>query len=179
MIIAPQAAKAFISGYTRLLTQVHLQSNGGPNPELVQILAAARQSIVESPSLIDAAAAALDAKGPSIAKHVLDAIKTIQLKHWIFLRDTSRYSVFLDPDGKAAYAVLGLTDHTIVGGSAVAFTTGVVAYRGHYVCDGIIGKIVWLGPNMKKTFNATLSVLRKSGGFHTSPSDFGVRTLQC
>lgn len=93
MVIAPQAAKAFISGYTRLLTQVHLQSNGEPDMELVQILAAARQSVVESPSLIDAAAAALDAKGASITQDVLDAIKTIQLKHWIFLRDTSRYSV--------------------------------------------------------------------------------------
>lgn len=180
MIIAPQAAKAFISGYTRLLTQVYLQSNGEPDMELVQILAAARQSVVESPSLIDAAAAALDAKGASIAQNVIDAIKTLQLKHWIFLRDTGKYSVFLDPDGKAAYAVLGLTDpvRNLVGGSAVAFTTGVVAYRGHYVCDGIIGKIVWLGPNMKKTFNATLSVLRKSGGFHTSPSKTDIMTLQ-
>ena len=147
--------------------------------ELVQILAAARQVVVESPSLIDAAAAALDAKGRSIPKDVLDAIKTIQLKQWIFLRDTSKYSVFLDPDGNAAYAVLGLTDplRNIVGGSAVAFTTGVVAYEGHYVCDGIIGKIVWLGPNMKKTFNATFSALRNTGGFHTSPPNTDVMTL--
>jgi hypothetical protein len=142
--------------------------------------AAARQRVVESPWLIDAAAAALDAKGASIPKDVLDAIKTIQLKHWIFLRDTSKYSVFLDPDGKAAYAVLGLTDplRNIVGGSAVAFTTGVVAYGGHYVCDGIIGKIVWLGPNLKKTFNAKLSALRKTGVLYTSPLKTDVMTLQ-
>ena len=94
----------------------------------------------------------------------------MQLKKWIFLRDTKRYSLFVDPNGEAAYGVLGLTQRIrdIVGGSGVMLETALVPYRGHFVCDGVVSEVLWLGLNCRKDFAALFSKLKKNGAFYTS-----------
>ena len=59
----------------------------------------------------------------------------------------------MDAETKRAFAVLGLTDRLrdIVGGSGVVLETGLVCYRGRFVCDGLVYKKLWVGPNYKKT----------------------------
>lgn len=170
MVIDSHSAAHFIAGYKSLLTEVHHQSGAEPSTSVLEMLAAAREAAYEDPALLDAAVASLEADGQTVPQDVLSATRTLRLKHWVFLRDTTRYSVFIEPNGTEAYAVLGLTDRIrdIVGGSARAIKTGVVEYRGRYVCDGIFGNVVWLGANLKKEFNTTLSLLKKSGGFRVA-----------
>jgi hypothetical protein len=170
MLVDPHAAARFIAGYQSLLTEVCRQSGGSLDEPVVNMLAAARQAASENPDLLDAAAAALEARGEAVASDVRAAVSTLRFQHWVFLRDTKTYSVFIDVNGTEGYAVLGLTNRIrdIVGGSAVAFKTGVVEYCGRYVCDGIVSAPVWLGANLKKEFNETLALLRKSGRFHVA-----------
>jgi hypothetical protein len=168
MVVDPHSAAYFIAGYKSLLAEVHRQSGSEPYDQVLEMLAAAREAVNANPALINAAATSLEATGQAIPPDVLHAAKTLRLKQWVFLRDTTTYSVFIEPDGNEAYAVLGLTDRIrdIVGGSAVAIKAGVVEYRGRYVCDGIVGSLIWLGSNLKKEFNATLSHLKKNGRLH-------------
>jgi hypothetical protein len=113
------------------------------------MLASARDIIIATPSIIETAASKLEGNGSLITPEVVYATKSLQLKQWVYLRDTKTYSVFLDPTGKAAYAVLGLTNRLrdIPGGSGVSFRTGLVEYSGHFVCYGIVSNFAWLGPN--------------------------------
>ena len=64
--------------------------------------------------------------------------------------------------------MLGLTDRLrdIVGGSGVVLETGLVCYRGRFVCDGLVYKKLWLGPNYKKSFNAAFSEMKAKGRFY-------------
>ena len=88
----------------------------------------------------------------------------------IFLRDTKRHSLFLDPNGKAAYGVLGLTQRIcdIVGGVGAILEMALIPYRGCFVCDGVISEALWLGPNYRKDFAALFSRLKKNGAFHVA-----------
>ena len=161
----------------RATSAYQIPLNIGLGPEVTQcapssneMLAAAREAVDANPALIGAAATSLEANGHAVPHDVLHAVETLRFKQWVFLRDTTTHSVFIEPDGNEAYAVLGLTDRirNILGGSAVAIKAGVVEYRGRYVCDGIVGNPIWLGSNLKKEFNAALSHLKKKGRFHVA-----------
>lgn len=168
MFIDPHAAHAFIEGYKRLLSEFGAQSKNEPHEQLLQRLIAARRVAVQTPSRLDAAFASIDAQGDAVPQDIVCAIKSLQLKRWVYLRDTTRYSVFIEANGGDAYAVLGLTNRIrdMLGGSAVVFTAGVVAYEGRYVCDGLIEGPIWLGSNLKREIGVTLAELKRSGHFH-------------
>ncbi|MCF8149688.1 MAG: hypothetical protein K9K30_00110 [Burkholderiaceae bacterium] len=172
MVISPQAAEVFIHGYSSLLAEVHRLSNGEAGLEILKMLAAARDITIATPSIIGTAAARLERKGRPVPPEVVCAIKSLQLKQWVYLRDTKTYSVFLEPTGNSAYAVLGLTNRLrdLLGGSGVSLRTGLVKYSGRFVCDGIASNPVWLGPNYRKDFSTNLAALKKEGNFHVSPS---------
>lgn len=171
MVIDPQSAQIFINGYSKLLAEVHRLSNGRAGMTLLEMLADAREFIMASPSIIVSAASALERKDSPVPLEVIAAIKSLQLKQWIYLRDTTRYSVFIEPSGKDAYAVLGLTNRIrdLLGGSGVSFRTGIIEFAGHFVCDGVISNPVWLGANYRKDFSANLAILKNEGRFHVSP----------
>lgn len=172
MVIAPLAAETFIRGYSSLLAEVHRLSNGEAGLELLKMLATARDITIATPSIIESAASRLEDRGSPVHPDVIYAIQSLQLKQWVYLRDTKTCSVFLEPTGNAAYAVLSLTNRLrdILGGSGVSFRTGLVEYSGRFVCNGILSSPVWLGPNYRKDFSARLAVLKKEGNFHITPS---------
>ena len=172
MVIDPQAAQTFIRGYSRLLAEVHRLTSGKAGLPLLKMLAAARDVTIASPSIIDSAASELERKESPVPLEIIVAIKSLDLKQWVYLRDTTRYSIFLEPSGEDAYAVLGLTDRLrdLLGGSGVSFRAGMVEFGGHFVCDGIVSDPVWLGANYRKEFSANLATLKKEGRFHVSPT---------
>lgn len=169
MVINPRDASQFISGYTILLAEVYRLSNGKPGLELLQLLATARDAVVADPSLIEAATLNLEFAGTALPEELLDAVQSLRVQRWVYLRDTTKYSVFIEPEGQEAYAVLGLTQpvRDIVGGTAVLLKTGVLHFKGAYVCDGLVTEVVWLGSNYRREYADTLAKLKKSGHFHT------------
>jgi hypothetical protein len=168
MVLDSQAASAFIVGYTKLMVEIYGSKRDGKRPKLLEVLAAARARLIAERSLIEPALASLAARNDEVLPSVVSAVRTLEVKHWIFLKDTRAHSVFVDPSGQAAYGVLGLTDRIrdITRGSGVVVETGVVRYLGRFVCDGIVSRTVWIGRNYKASFNDALTKLRAQGRFH-------------
>jgi hypothetical protein len=169
MIIDAASSAAFIAGYTQVMTAIHGPPTRVKTVPLLDVLAAGRDKYISDRSLLDKALAALAKRSIHIAPDMVEALRSLDVKNWVFLKDTRSHSVFVDPSGHAAYGVLGLTDRIrdIVGGSGAVIETGLARYRGHYVCDGIVTGIVWLGRSYRREFNAVLAELRARCAFHT------------
>lgn len=169
MIIDPASSAAFISGYTQAMTAIHGPPERGRTARLLDVLAVGRDRYVADRSRLDKALAGLARRSIHIAPDVIEALRSLDVKSWVFLRDTRSHSVFVDPSGDVAYGVLGLTDRIrdIVGGSGAVIETGLVRYRGQYVCDGIVTNIVWLGRNLRTDFNRLLTEIRARRAFRT------------
>jgi hypothetical protein len=143
---------------------------GAREPDFLKVLAAGRRSYMADRSLLDRALDNLASKGLSVPGEVISAIRGLEVDKWWYLKDTRAYSVFLHSSWEVAYGVLGLTDRarSIIGGSGAIIETGFMPYMGHYVTDGVISSVLWLGPNYKRDATAVLANLRRQGKFHAS-----------
>lgn len=168
MILEPEYAQLFIDGYKKLLLEVHARSGGNADLPVLQMLAEARDAICNDRSLEEAALAALVTRGDAVAPEIVRAIKSLRVTQWVFLKDMRTYSLFLDSSEQDAYAVIGLTNRIrdIIGGTGAIIKTGLVEYRGRYICDGIISDLVWIGPNYKQDFTALFQEIKAKGTFH-------------
>jgi hypothetical protein len=168
MILDPSSAARFIDGYKRILLQIGQRHRNSDNRSLVQRLVDARAEVLKEPSLIDAAVAALDAQSQSVAPDVAQAARTLDVRNWVYLRDTTRHSIFIDPSGDCAFGVVGLTDRisALVHGAGVYLEAGIVSYRGRFVCDGLVVRSAWLGPNYRREFNDMLRTLKANHRFY-------------
>ena len=94
---------------------------------------------------------------------------SLQVHSWVYLRDTRRYSVFLDPAGKVGYGTLGLTEpiKELVGGAGGLIETGLLLFDGRIVCDGLISSLVWIGSSYRRSYNEALADIRSAGNFYT------------
>lgn len=152
------------------MVQIYGAVPAKPKMELLAILSAARAKYVADRSLLEGALRELGSKSIVVPPEVVAAIRSLEVKKWVYLRDARSHSVFVDPSGEAAFGVLGLTERikNIIGGAGAVVETGLIRYFGRYVTDGIVSNVVWLGPGYKKEYSSVLARLRKSGGFHAS-----------
>ncbi|GHD80144.1 hypothetical protein ACFSQE_11185 [Vogesella fluminis] len=158
-------ALAFIGVYQHFLET--LRQPGGKE-SVLQNLAQARALFLEQPAMLGT----YRTRHPQQPAEIIEAIASLRVKRWIYLRDTANYSIFLDPNGNAAYAVHGLTQRLreVTGGmTGCVITTGVFAWDGIFVCDGIVADLVWLGSNIKRDFSGRLKILRQQGQFFFCP----------
>jgi hypothetical protein len=108
-------------------------------------------------------------RGQHVDETVAVASASLQIKSWVYLRDTRRYSIFMEQAGTHAYGAVGITDSIkeLLGGSGALVETGLLLYDGRIVCDGLISPLAWIGPTYKRDFNEALSRLRAAGQFYT------------
>ncbi len=125
MVLDRPAARLFINQYARVLGAVHRLSGAALAPDPIALLCRARRSLEQDPELLNRAAEVL-AEEKKVPPEILRAVQGIRLRYWVYLRDTSRYSIFIDPNQREGFAVIGITDRVrdLLGGSAVAFRTG-------------------------------------------------------
>ena len=168
MVLDRESAGFFIGQYTRVLGAVHRIAGNKPSSDLVAVLVAARKSVEEAPSLLEQAVYDLEQRGKAVPADILGSIRSARLRYWVYLRDTSTYSVFISPEEREAFGVLGLTNRIrdLLGGSAVVFRTGVMGFRGRYVCDGLVESPMWLGANYKRDYAGLLKELKDEGRMH-------------
>ena len=160
------AAGAFIEGYKRFLLAVakaDLAEKGG----VLETLVAARRRITGNPVLLRDTLKVAKRLTPDLGAPVLEAIGTLRVESWVYLKDTKSYSVFMDPSGEFAFGVRALTQRVrdIVGTSGVLLETGIVRYCDHYVCDGLVSDVVVLGRNYLRDFTNTYTELKARGRF--------------
>ena len=168
MLLDPAAANAFIAGYKQVLLRVAGDDDdrvGDRN--VLKALADARHRVKHNPALLERALVELQASAQPLDDEVLRAIRTLRVDDWVYLRDTKSYSVFIQHSGEFALGVLALTQRMreIVGESGVVIETGVVEYCGRFVCDGLVSRVVHLGPSYRRSFSAAYRALRANGRF--------------
>jgi hypothetical protein len=168
MIIDPTLARRFIKHYQDFLASI-VDPEESQGKQVFQIMHLARCRFAADRSLF----ATWRAQNTHRDGPILDAIESLQIKRWIYLKDTRSYSVFLSPDTDSAYAVYGLTQRLrdITGYSGLSIETGICRIGTQYLCDGILGQTVQLGPGYLKSFRATYGTLRRDGLFYLTPQD--------
>lgn len=167
MVIEPKAANHFIEGYKSFLLYAGNIEREGSGAELLHQLAQGRDEFLENPPLLED----FRNQHKEIESWVFEAIESIEVTNWVYLRDTTRYSLFIRADQSAAFAVLGLTDRIrdIFGHSGLYLRTGVFPLGNAFVCDGLIASIASLGTGYKKAFNESYREIKKEGRFFKSP----------
>jgi len=166
MVLDQDSAWRFINGYKKLLLEID-DSDEGCADDILPRLISAREKLVGKPELLDEALTRLAAKSDAIDPEVFQAVQGLDVKKWVYLRDTKTYSIFMDTTNQHAFGVIGLTDRLrdVLGGAGIFLEAGLVRYRGRFVCDGLIIKSVWLGPNYRKSFNEALAQWKAEGRF--------------
>jgi hypothetical protein len=168
MVIARHDAQRFIGAYTRILLSLSGQDSRNLKGErrLKALDAGRRKLIAGHQSVGDGSIFS-----PEDDDGVRRAIREVVFARWVYLRDTTRYSILVDPAREESYAVLGLNDPlaAIFNGPGVSFEAGVCPLDGVFVCDGLFADMVHIGPNMRADFRALQSRLVREGRFHKRP----------
>lgn len=115
------------------------------------------------------------ASGGRMDDDIYTAITGMYVGRWIYLKDTSHYSLLLRVEENkitSAYATWGLTERLrdIVGESGWIIDAGVMTLGGRYVSDGLISPVAMLGPGIRRDLQHTLTRLRQSGLFYREAS---------
>lgn len=174
MVIDEKIANDFIQEYKAFLLYAYQTSidiedsvDNDSFEELIKKLSLGRDLYLNERELLDSY---LDMKH-NISPEILKAIKSLEVDEWVYLRDTSRYSLFVKADGTVSYAVLGLTQpiKEIFGCSGLYLETGLILLGSQFVCDGLISNQVQLGKNYRDQFNDVYKELKKNDCFYKSP----------
>ena len=168
MYLDPADAQRFIQGYTLLMCEVLGEQEDRTAGSIVPLLAKARAKLAGKPALLRKAIAQLEARNARLDREVVMALEGLEVRQWVYLRDTKLHSIMIDSSAERAFGVLGLTQRIrdIVGGTGLIMEAGLVRYCGRYVCDGVISQVVWLGPGYRRSWNETFKALKASGQFH-------------
>lgn len=165
-------AQAFFEDYRQILLMVYslkgLKGHRTPEERMV----AARGHLAQEAELLDEAVAALEnRRGLFVDEDVVSAIRTLEVEKWIYLRDLRHHSVLLYPDGFIAFGVVGLTQplRNLTGGPGVLLEAGIMAIEGHFICDGLLGEVVTLGPGYQADYTPVYKELKAIGAFHKVP----------
>lgn len=168
MYLNPADAQRFIQGYKLLMLEILGEQEDRLTGSVVPLLAKARAKFVGKLALLHKSIAQLEARNVRLDREVVMALEELEVRQWVYLRDTKIHSIFIDSTGDRAFGVLGLTQgiRDIVGGTGVVIEAGLARYCGRYVCDGIISQVVWLGPGYRRSWNETFKEIKASGQFY-------------
>lgn len=164
----PALARRFINAYMGFLGTLVSEEEIATQTSTSAWLVIGRQRYVQAPETLSA----YRAQHPDADGEMLRAIEGLQLQQWVYLKDTSSHSVWLDEACEQAYGVLGLTQAVrdlMPGGSGVVVRAGLMSLGGRWVTDGLFDNAVWLGPGYRRDFTASYQRLRQAGRFSLGP----------
>jgi len=111
MILDEQSAAVFINGYQKLLLEIYGPAGG--NVKLLERLAKGRKKLMSDVSLLEDAVSRIHDRGQHVDETVVVAAASLQVKSWVYLRDTRRY--FNEALSKIRAAGRFYTDHLVPG----------------------------------------------------------------
>ena len=172
MLIEESLAQRFQDQYQTLLGHVALTSGllekAGKDASGLQLMTMARNELAKKPALLAKAMASMEQAGEPLAQDMQQAIASLRVGHWVYLRDTSSYSVFLETGAlAAAYGVKALSEpfKEFLGDSGAIIEAGLLVFHGQIICDDLISLGAWVGKEYRSEFNATLAEYRTQGLF--------------
>ena len=167
MVINPITADTFIKEYSLFLHSA-AQACGCPEDlAFLEILAFGRDAYLSDKTMLEEFKESYE----KMPDWVYESISKLQVSNWVYLKDTKKYSLFIEANESAAYAVQGLTDSIkdILGGASVYVKTGIFPLGDKFVCDGIITSVAHLGDNIRMSYNNAYQGLKNNGKFHKKP----------
>ena len=172
MQLDPTVAQPLIEGYRQILLMAYSLKGlkGHRTPE--ERMLAVRRDLARERELLDEAVLALERRrGLIVDPAVVAALRTLEVTRWVYLRDLRHHSILLDPEGHIAFGVVGLSqplrDHT--GGPGFLLEAGVMAIKGHFICDGLLAEVAALHPGHLADYEGMLKELKAEGAFHKIP----------
>ena len=168
MLLPPDLSFRFIEGYKAVLLRVLSNADSARTDSVVVDLVTARTHAKAEPGLISQAIKELAALGHQLEPAIVDAIQSMRVDQWVYLRHTKSFAVFLDKDARNAYEVRALTTplYELIQQPPVFIETGLFDYAGKFVCDGLVQSPVALGRGYKQQLEAAYSAARKAGRLH-------------
>jgi hypothetical protein len=163
MTIHPDAAARFTKGYALLLLTIAGEKH---SRSILEGMVVGRTQYLKNPGLLNKAL-----KSVEVEEAVVNALRSLRVDLWLYLRDTSKHAIFIDSEESAAFAVLGLNSPVseIIGGSGAFIRTGMVQFEDRFVCDGLIQQVVWLGSGIRGSAKNTFRDLKAAGQFFKTP----------
>ena len=172
MLIEASLAKHFLDRYQTVLGYAALAgglvSKADKEVNALALMQKARNAMAQDPALLSKAVAAMEKAGEPWPEDMQQALASLRVGHWVYLRDTTAYSVLMETGAlEGAYAVKALTEplKDIMGDSGAIIDAGLLEFHGQIICDGLIGLGAWLGQGYRSEFNATLTEYRANGLF--------------
>lgn len=165
MVVDRSLAEQFIQRYKNFLLFVYDEEiEKDEERELLQKLSSARERYDNNRELFSAY---LD-KSKNPVPVIDEAIDSLELSRWVYLKDTTKYSLFIKSDETASLAVLGLTQpiKEIFGYSGMYMKTGIIRLGNYFVCDGLVAEPVQLGKHFRDQFNLVYRELKQNGAFY-------------
>ena len=174
MLIPHESALLFIEGYKKVLFRILADAGLLKTKSTQRDLVTARTYASQNPGLIGKTIDALRTLDEPLASSVAGAVRNIQIRRWIYLRQTKRHAVFLDTETESAFEVRALTDplNVLAHDPPMFVETGVFAYEGMVVCDGLLLTPILIGRSYQDTFNADYTRLRKAGHLYKTATQF-------
>jgi len=99
----------------------------GENLKLLERLVDGRKKLMSNAALLDDAQSRVHSQAQHIDGTVVAAARSLQVRSWVYLRDTRRYSIFMEPAGIHAYGAVGITNpiKELIGGAGALVETGL------------------------------------------------------
>jgi hypothetical protein len=170
MILSTKQSSEFIKDYSLIMTQIYGLSTDKSKSSIAKIIAIARKKYCKDHSILESSLKILKDRSITISPEVISAVRSLEVKNWIYLKDTRSYSIFIDSSTKTAYGVLGLTERlrNMIGGTCAVVETGLLKYDKKYIFDGIVSQILWIGKNLKQDYSAMLKEIKRQGQYYDS-----------
>ena len=167
MVVAPELANKFIQNYKAILLTVCKLNGLQEDQRIRYTLVSAREFTQRIPNAIDEAIQFLENSETGLDEDIVIAIRTMRIGNWYYLRDTTKYSIFLDEKSENGYAVLGLIDplREVTNGGCTFFEAGVFQLNGHLVCDGLANNLVHIGPGIRASLNESFKKIKQNKRF--------------
>jgi hypothetical protein len=172
MLLSAQDAKRFMVTYERVAIAV-LTIGGIKMPaDPKTCLARAREQLQDSPELLAQAVSFLEQRNTPVDQEVVEALGRMRVAKWVHLKDLRSGAVFLNLEGSEAYSVACLTEQpvAIIGSRGYLVETGLCAFAGRIVCDGVFIASVQLAPGLWSEFHKRYRSLKAAGCLHRDPT---------
>jgi len=169
MVLEPDIANHFVREYTAFLLYCYKhRCDESRDDELLYKLSQGRDAYERERNLIEEYVC----NNKEMPLVTTNAIRSLMINNWVYLRDTTKYSLFINTEGTSAFAVLGLTQpiKEIFGCSGFYMKAGVFCLNDQFVCDGLIVNQVKLGKGYRDQFNEIYRGLKSTGNFFNSSS---------
>lgn len=173
MKLALHDARRFTREYGDILHSLTSESERKSLNSYCDELFLGRSKLVKDPTLLQKALYDLKQQSISISTDVVLAASTLEVGHWLYLRDAKDHSIFVNKALNKAFAVLGLTDtvRAVVKKPGSTFQSGMMCFRDNFIYDGLVSHIFPLNKNIIDQLSKKFSEIKKDGRFYTRLSE--------